>query len=350
MTRHLISDSIYRNVFGAVAALILCAPSAWARPIVTETSPGSGVATGIVDVDVGGTLYDVEFLNDTADNLYGGTYDFTNETDASDAVDAVIAALEPAGIDSVGPTDIGSRTTFNVGYADDPGGGVETILGIQADPWANNGMQTTQSDGMLVYAIFTPASIEPLAEVILQVQVFSPDEVLLVATSADAHNTVSAIDSAEGIALLGFFLDTDTSIDSSTPVGLNVFDSAAGATRQNLNQYRVTSQGGLIRDDLNLYSSGSGSFDMFFFDDETAFELGDSMLMDLSDPNLGELPPLGASGNVYAGWVLEDSNIIGRWEVPEPSAALTMVVSLATVAAIARSRRAGSRRPRRPRP
>ena len=64
-------------------------------------------ATEILDLQVGPTLYDVIFLDDTAENIYGpepGVYDFTTSEGAEEAMEAVNDALntEPD-VMSVGP-------------------------------------------------------------------------------------------------------------------------------------------------------------------------------------------------------------------------------------------------------
>ena len=64
-------------------------------------------ATGILNLEVDGTNYDVTFKYDTAVNIYGaspGVYDFTSLAAAILAVDAINIALNAAGgIETVGP-------------------------------------------------------------------------------------------------------------------------------------------------------------------------------------------------------------------------------------------------------
>lgn len=52
-------------------------------------------ATGIENLKMNRSLYNVEFVFDSADNVYGNprVFDFNNENDADSAVEAVIAAL-----------------------------------------------------------------------------------------------------------------------------------------------------------------------------------------------------------------------------------------------------------------
>lgn len=74
---------------------------------VAQVQSNGSNATGILNLAVGGTNYDVTFKYDTAENIYGaqpGTYDFTTLAAAILAVDAVNAALNAAGgIETVGP-------------------------------------------------------------------------------------------------------------------------------------------------------------------------------------------------------------------------------------------------------
>jgi hypothetical protein len=179
-------------------------------------------------------------------------------------------------------------------------------------------------------------------ELILQVDVSDPSAVVLTSTSGFAENELLDVDSGDGILLSGFFTGNTGTLDDPAQSGaINVFDSTAGTARQPLNQFFVGDSVPYTVLDLNIFGTGGGGFDMSFLDTETA--LTGSLTGDLSVGGITGLPTLGATGNVFVGG-LNDFNIIGRWEVvPEPSAALAMVVSLATLGAIARSRRAASR-------
>jgi hypothetical protein len=80
----------------------------------TASADGPGVifegnnATGIENLEVDGKLYHVEFLYDSAENIYGASpvFDFQNDIEAEAARSAVIAALysEPA-VTTVGPEE-----------------------------------------------------------------------------------------------------------------------------------------------------------------------------------------------------------------------------------------------------
>ena len=183
---------------------------------------------------------------------------------------------------------------------------------------------------------------EVVAPVILEVDVSDPSAVVLTSTPAFAENTVLNADSTEGILLSGFFSgNTGTGDELEDSGAINVFDSTAGTARQPLDQIFVGDMGLATTLDLNIYGVQGGGFLMSFVDTDDA--LRGFLEGDLSVGGITGLPTPGASGDVFAGG-LAGANIIGQWEVvPEPSAALTMVASLATLGAIARSRRAESR-------
>lgn len=77
------------------AVVLLLVPGSGAAQTTEVHFDGSN-ATGITNLNVGGTFYDVMFLYDTAENIYGaepGVYDFSDEPSAEAARDAVTAAL-----------------------------------------------------------------------------------------------------------------------------------------------------------------------------------------------------------------------------------------------------------------
>jgi hypothetical protein len=92
-------NTILRNVVVALA-LLLGAGVAQGQTVMCGSSPcesGDTSATGILDLNVGGTFYDVTFVLADAEELYGpppGDYDFTTDDEAIEAVDAVNDALD----------------------------------------------------------------------------------------------------------------------------------------------------------------------------------------------------------------------------------------------------------------
>jgi len=102
----------------AVAAmgLVLGPGAAQAAPVVERDGD---TATAIRDLDVGGVLYDVVFVDQSSATIYGDppTFDFTTLGDAGAAVDAANAALnEETGITDVGESSANNAPIFRVGF------------------------------------------------------------------------------------------------------------------------------------------------------------------------------------------------------------------------------------------
>jgi len=100
-------------VMGAVVLLLV--PGSGAAQTTEVHFEGSN-ATGITNLNVGGTFYDVTFLYDTAENIYGtapGQFDFSDGPSAEAARDAMAAALntEPT------VTTAGPNTTIEINIA-----------------------------------------------------------------------------------------------------------------------------------------------------------------------------------------------------------------------------------------
>jgi hypothetical protein len=150
---------------GILLGLLLLGPGMAGAATVLTTGPDNDIAIGILDLDVGGTLYNVDFLADTtADDLYGSpprSYDFDNETAASAALDAVIAALNAHTPEEI--TDVGAdgNVRFYIGYEDTF---LDTLLFtvesqyLNSD-WQNNGRFEMTNTFRRVYADFSPIPV-----------------------------------------------------------------------------------------------------------------------------------------------------------------------------------------------
>lgn len=64
-----------------------------ARADPTAVIDINGKYTGINDLDVNGSLYNVSFMDGTEASVYGGIFTFTNSTDAAMAATAIYSAL-----------------------------------------------------------------------------------------------------------------------------------------------------------------------------------------------------------------------------------------------------------------
>ena len=147
----------------AVINLLLGAQAAHAADVVFE--PGTDRAIRIDNLEVGSTMYTVTFdVQATAESVYGpftGTYTFTQEADAAEARDAIIAALNTADALWIGESgnDFDGES-FNVGFE-----GlvlldvrfVNTARSvIEGDEWINLGLNTwTYNLDEKNYAIFS---------------------------------------------------------------------------------------------------------------------------------------------------------------------------------------------------
>ena len=100
-----------------------------------------------------------------------GVFDFTTEASASAAVDAVVAALNPAGALRVGEEVIDTlnplQEFFNVGYGSTGNGALAAVdivqAGIDVGTWANLGAANLLYNGdERTYATFTEVSAIPV--------------------------------------------------------------------------------------------------------------------------------------------------------------------------------------------
>ena len=110
-------------------------------------------ATGITDLDIGGTIYNVDFISlTTAVSLYGeapGVYDFSDNPTAAAAVDAVNAALNAANANTVGSAGQPGTPIFDVGFNFVPIGQIKAVQvweGAIGSETAGTWIRPTDSD------------------------------------------------------------------------------------------------------------------------------------------------------------------------------------------------------------
>jgi len=141
--------------------------------IVLLLVPGSGAAfevqfsgsnaTGILDLDVDGTAYDVTFQVEIADDIYGappGTWLF-DEFAAADAIDAVNAALNT----EAAVTTVGSDNSpdYNIGYDYENSIVFVRQATYTSGDWGRDtGIIFHQRDEQKTYAVFGPAGSTPV--------------------------------------------------------------------------------------------------------------------------------------------------------------------------------------------
>lgn len=158
---------------GTIAMGLLLGTSAAQAATVVRDPGDSATAIGIEDLNVGGTLYDVDFLGPTeAVNVYGplpGTFDFTTSASAQNAVAEVAAALNLAGgVLRVGPDRDVAGLSYRVGWETSVGPLDADLLSV----WEGVGetgewLPVTDPDVVIyaadsrIYADFTVAGGEP---------------------------------------------------------------------------------------------------------------------------------------------------------------------------------------------
>ena len=101
------------------------------------SDPGHTVVTGIKNLDVGGTLYNVDFNADTYGTFGGDDEFWTTEAEASAAVDTINALFEVNGVYALGNggiPDCEGSPCYTVKYGADVG-----VLAYSFGPWYNLG-------------------------------------------------------------------------------------------------------------------------------------------------------------------------------------------------------------------
>ncbi len=167
---------IWGNYLGSLAPYD-SSPSVWAD--FTEASKDLQVifegnnATGIRNLEVDGKLYDVEFVFDSAENIYGETLIFDFQDDAQAASSAVRTALnsEPA-VETVGPEE---ADVYKIGFNVN-----RSFVDVTQDywqaptsgPWIQGDQTILYRQRRHTYADFTEVTAPPNGDV---VQVFVTD-------------------------------------------------------------------------------------------------------------------------------------------------------------------------------
>ncbi|MGD1704743.1 PEP-CTERM sorting domain-containing protein [Dapis sp. BLCC M229] len=94
MNKNIISR--LRNWASTSAALLASASIVFAPPAAeafTLIKNDDGAVVEILDLEVSGELFDVEFRHDSYDNIYNGTFDFETIESATEAAEAIAEAL-----------------------------------------------------------------------------------------------------------------------------------------------------------------------------------------------------------------------------------------------------------------
>lgn len=133
----------------------------------TYSLPGDNV-TEIMNLDVGGVLYNVAFVYDSADDIWSGNPDFTTQADALAANMAINEALNAASpeVTTVGPT---LSYFYKVPYAID-GDVVSYCLSKydgSAQDWVHAFDSTVSASEDKPYAVFTAVVPEPATMALL---------------------------------------------------------------------------------------------------------------------------------------------------------------------------------------
>ena len=184
------------------------------------------------------------------------------------------------------------------------------------------GWNTIFGDGFFVQQIsdsFIPGPVVVTARsgdapLLMTVNVFDPNAVTIDSNMANAVCSLSTSGNL-GVTLTDFFDDNTVTID--TPLENNgagefqVFGAPDASFTRSLNGIFVgIFPGGFTPDDLNLYSTQGGEFDIFTVVGQPTVQ--GSAVQDLS--NFSGMPVAGDSGNVVIGET-DDNQVIGRWEV-----------------------------------
>jgi hypothetical protein len=118
-------------------------------------------ATAIQNLVVNGNLYNVQFVHDSANNIYGAppSFDFVTESSAIAATNAMRTALDsvPA-VTMVGPN---SSSRFMIGYREDATQTISWMGRYDNGSWEDSEQQTDPPFEAKTYAKFTPVGGGP---------------------------------------------------------------------------------------------------------------------------------------------------------------------------------------------
>jgi hypothetical protein len=119
-------------------------------------------ATGILNLDVDGDLYNVAFLSTTATDLYGADpiFEFPGSDSAGEAVESVNAALNDSIATRVGPSSGDNSPLYNIGSELRDVDSINTRVGQFSFVWILEG-GFKGFDQESIYADFTPAGPAP---------------------------------------------------------------------------------------------------------------------------------------------------------------------------------------------
>lgn len=156
---------------GVLATGLLLVSATAGAAFVKTTGDDQQIAEAILNLDVNGTTYTVNFEPTTANDIYGTaprTYDFGTDSAAQAANDAIIAALNAHLTSEItlvgGLLSSNNSDQYHIGYADN--GDVDTVVGKFNDPTASNwgslGTSPVAADAALIYADFIPGATVPV--------------------------------------------------------------------------------------------------------------------------------------------------------------------------------------------
>jgi hypothetical protein len=145
--KHRFSEMVAAGLLAT--SLLVTAGATHAATVVFGDPANPTKATGIRDLSVGGTRYDVTFnVSVTAATVYGsfpGRFTFTTSSAASAARDAINAALNAENALSVGENGLESDI-FNIGYKSVNAGSIESVQvargAFETSDWKTLGLNT----------------------------------------------------------------------------------------------------------------------------------------------------------------------------------------------------------------